>query len=139
MEQLILILGGLGIAGLMSRTLPMRQFSVQVDELFLVRQLGQRRPSRLLVRRQRCGLPARRLERHHRRGDLDLDRRQHAGTEPQDLNFELDYRSTPTSAWTVITNSLPLSTGVAYSDVNVMGRCLPGLLAGRGRRNGSGK
>ena len=44
------------------------------------------------------------------------------GTTPvlntQDLNFELDYRSTPTSPWTVITNTCLLSTGVALHDVN---------------------
>ena len=36
----------------------------------------------------------------------------------QDVNFEVDYRATPTSAWTVITNSYLLSTGVALHDVN---------------------
>ena len=36
----------------------------------------------------------------------------------QDLNFQLDYRSTPTSPWTTITGAYLLSNGVAVGDVN---------------------
>jgi hypothetical protein len=48
-----------------------------------------------------------------------------------DVNFELDFRLTPTSPWTVITNTCLLSTGVAYGDVNIMGTtAYPGYFLG---------
>ena len=65
------------------------------------------------------------------------------GTTPvlntQDLNFELDFRLTPTSAWTVITNTCLLSTGVAYGDVNIMGTtAYPGYWLGDDNATGWG-
>ncbi len=39
----------------------------------------------------------------------------------QDLNFQLDYRSTPTSSWVTLTGAYLLSNGVAYRDVNFNG------------------
>ncbi len=49
----------------------------------------------------------------------------------QDLNFELDFRLTPTSPWTVVTNTCLLSTGVAYGDVDIMGKvAYPGYFLG---------
>ena len=40
----------------------------------------------------------------------------------QDLNFQLDYRSTPTSHWVTLTGAYLLSNGVAYGDVAVGGK-----------------
>ena len=39
----------------------------------------------------------------------------------QDLNFELDYRSTPTSPWVNLTGACLLSNGVAVGDVDRVG------------------
>ena len=48
----------------------------------------------------------------------------------QDLNFELDYRSTPTSPWVTLTGAYLLSNGVAFADVTAVTRALPPALSG---------
>ena len=48
----------------------------------------------------------------------------------QDLNFELDYRATPTSAWITITNTYLLSNGVAEYDCSYDYYSYPGQFEG---------
>ena len=48
----------------------------------------------------------------------------------QDLNFQLDYRSTPTSPWIAITGAYLLSNGVAKLDVTVGSGGYPGYWMG---------
>ena len=48
----------------------------------------------------------------------------------QDLNFQLDYRSTPTSAWITLTGAYLLSNGVAQGDVTVGSAGYPGYWMG---------
>jgi hypothetical protein len=48
----------------------------------------------------------------------------------QDLNFQLDYRSTPTSPWVTLTGAYLLSNGVAQGDVTVGSGGYPGYWMG---------
>ena len=48
----------------------------------------------------------------------------------QDLNFELDYRATPTSAWITVTNTYLLSNGVAQYDCSIDYYAYPGEFEG---------
>ena len=48
----------------------------------------------------------------------------------QDLNFELDYRATPTSAWITVTNTYLLSNGVAQYECSIDYYAYPGEFEG---------
>jgi hypothetical protein len=44
----------------------------------------------------------------------------------QDVNMRLDFRLSPTSPWQTVTNTILVSNGVAYQDVNMGGYVYPG-------------